>query len=192
MLDRPNVTLRVDDGRNFLLLHGGPYDVITADVIRPEHAGATALYSREYYALAREALAPGGIMLQWLQQLDEEHYRLMLRTFVESFPYVELWANASLLAGSNEPIQLTRAGLAARLADPQARSSLAASGLNTPDDVLNLYTGNRAEALRYLAEEQRTISDDRPYVEYHRTLGSERRPPDLTGFSRDIRNVLQE
>ena len=50
---RPNVTLHVDDGRNFLLMNRKKYDVITADIILPRHAGAGSLYSREYYELVR-------------------------------------------------------------------------------------------------------------------------------------------
>ncbi len=192
VLTRPNVRLRVDDGRNFLLLRGGPYDVITADVIRPAHAGASGVYSKEYYTLARDALSDDGIMLQWLEQLSEDQYKMLMRSFVETFPYVTLWANGSLVAGSKRPITLERAALARRLADSAARTSLASIGLNTPDDVLALYTGNREEALRYLADQRRAVTDDHPYVEYQRTLGDRRRPPDLRGFSRDVRQVLAE
>ena len=48
LLSRPNVHLRVDDGRNFLMMGRKKYDVITADIILPRHAGAGALYSKEY------------------------------------------------------------------------------------------------------------------------------------------------
>ncbi len=190
VLDRPNVRSRVDDGRNFLLLRGGPYDVITADVIRPTHAGASSVYSKQYYLLAKDALADDGLMLQWLEQLTEEQYKLMMRSFVDVFPNVTLWANGSLLVGSKQPLALNRETLARRLADPSARASLAAIGLNTPDDVLALYTGNRDEALRYLGDERRAITDDRPYLEYHRSLRAAGHPPDISGFSRDIRQVL--
>lgn len=192
VLGRPNVRLRVNDGRNFLLLSDGRYDVITADVIRPGHAGAGTVYSKEYFALARDSLTEGGIMVQWLEQLSEEQYKLMLRSFVETFLYVTLWANGSLVVGSNAPLRLDRATIARRLADPSARPSLALIGLNTPDDVLALYTGNREEALRYLEGETRAVTDDRPYVEYRRSLTGPSRPPDLSGFSRDIRQVLGE
>ncbi len=36
LLERPNVTLHVDDGRNFLLMSRKKYDVITADIILPQ------------------------------------------------------------------------------------------------------------------------------------------------------------
>ena len=53
---RPNVRLRVDDGRNYMLLTPERYDVVTADVILPVHAGAGNLYSVEYYRLMRRVL----------------------------------------------------------------------------------------------------------------------------------------
>ena len=65
LLSRPNVRLHVDDGRNFLLMNRKKYDVITADIILPRHAGAGALYSREYYELVRRSLADGGLAMQW-------------------------------------------------------------------------------------------------------------------------------
>ena len=86
VLHEPNVRLRVDDGRNFLLSRSGQYDVITADLIQPEHAGAGNLYSREYFKLVRRALAPGGLALQWIGARPEHEYQLILRTFLELFP----------------------------------------------------------------------------------------------------------
>ena len=39
-LSRPNVHLRVDDGRNYLMLTRRRYDIVTADVIHPIFAGS--------------------------------------------------------------------------------------------------------------------------------------------------------
>ena len=66
VLNQPNVRIRVDDGRNFLLLSGERFDVITADIIQPSHAGAGNLYSREYFTLVRRALKDNGLALQWI------------------------------------------------------------------------------------------------------------------------------
>ena len=66
LLTRPNVQLKVDDGRNHMLLTPERYDVITADVIVPMHAGAGNLYSVEYYRLMRRVLNPHGIAIQWI------------------------------------------------------------------------------------------------------------------------------
>ena len=65
LLSRPNVRVHVDDGRNFLMTRTRRYDVITADIILPRHAGAGSLYSREYFARVRVALRHNGLALQW-------------------------------------------------------------------------------------------------------------------------------
>src|SRR5688572_1797428 len=66
VLSRPNVRLRVDDGRNHLLATKRRYDVITADLILPIYSGAGNLYSAEYFRLVRNALAENGLALQWV------------------------------------------------------------------------------------------------------------------------------
>ena len=113
----PNVRVRTDDGRNYLLLTARRYDVVMADVIRPQHAGSAALYSLEYYTLARQALKPDGVMIQWIDpSLPENQYRMLLRTFLQAFPYATAWADGSFVVGSNRPYPLDRAVLAERLA----------------------------------------------------------------------------
>ena len=113
----PNVRVRTDDGRNYLLLTARRYDVVMADVIRPQHAGSAALYSLEYYTLARQALKPDGVMIQWIDpSLPENQYRMLLRTFLQAFPYATAWADGSFVVGSNRPSPLDRAVLAERLA----------------------------------------------------------------------------
>ena len=192
VLDRANVELKVDDGRNFLLLTEEKYDVITADIIRPRHAGAGNLYSTEYFRLARAALAENGVMVQWLEQLSDRQYTLLLRSFLEVFPYVSVWANGALLVGSNEPVLADPPAMAAKFSDPRVAPALARIGLSSPQDLLNLYTGDRAEALAY-AGEGPVITDDRPYVEYYRSLSTAGvRLPDLSGLSRDWRKIVRE
>jgi spermidine synthase len=87
LLTRPNVHLRVDDGRNFLMMGRKKYDVITADIILPRHAGAGALYSKEYYELVRDSLAEGGLAMQWNGGDSLTEYKLLMRTFISVFPY---------------------------------------------------------------------------------------------------------
>ena len=68
-----------------MLLGRSRYDVITADIIQPTHAGAGMLYSREYFALARRALTERGVMVQWIGLRSRLHYALMyLREAVEA------------------------------------------------------------------------------------------------------------
>ena len=84
------------------------YDVITADIILPRHAGAGSLYSREYFELVRRSLAPGGVVMQWNGGDSETEYKLLMRTFMSVFPYTTLWGDGSLMLGSLTPFTLSR------------------------------------------------------------------------------------
>ncbi|MFN8524858.1 MAG: fused MFS/spermidine synthase [Chloroflexota bacterium] len=164
--EQPNVQTIVDDGRNFLLVTDRKFDVITADAIWPTHAGATNLYSTEYYALARAALKPGGVMVQWVNRdLPEPELKMLMRTFVRAFPHVSLWFDGSLLAGSDRPIDPALPWLERKLSFPLTQASLAQVNLRNADDVRKLYVMDRASLEAYLGEGP-VISDDRPHLEY--------------------------
>jgi spermidine synthase len=58
--------VHVEDGRTFLRQGDERFDVITQEPMPPHFAGVAALYSREYYELARARLRDDGILVQWL------------------------------------------------------------------------------------------------------------------------------
>ncbi len=104
VLDQPNVHLIVDDGRNYLLRNRKRYDIITADIIQPNHAGAGNLYSKEYFELVKKSLKPDGIMVQWIGKRAVTQYKSIIRTFLEVFPNATLWADGIIMVGSKDPI----------------------------------------------------------------------------------------
>ena len=169
VLRRPNVRLHVDDGRNVLLLTSERYDAVTADIIQPHHAGAGSLYSVEYFRLARRVLGEGGIMVQWIGLRSEQHYKLILRTFLSVFPEVSLWGDGSLVVGSTSKVALTPEAFARRLAEPGVREALAPLGVT---DYASLAALHRADgpALRAFVGEGPVLTDDRPLVEYFLSL----------------------
>ena len=70
--------------------------------------GVAALYSREFYALARTRLKPAGFISQWLPayQVPAEAALAMVRAFVEVFPQAVLLSGAEadlLLVGTAGP-----------------------------------------------------------------------------------------
>jgi spermidine synthase len=166
VLDRPNVTLRVDDGRSVLRLGGRRFDVIAADPVEPTHAGAGYLYSREYFALMRGALADSGVVLQWIGVREEPEYRLILRTFLDVFPDATSWLDGRLLVGTSTPLRVAADRVATLRADPGLRRALDAIGL-TGDDVLASWFTAGPEALRRRAGDGPLLTDDRPMLEYH-------------------------
>ncbi len=179
VLEYPNLRLRIDDGRNHLLLTDHRYDVITADVIHPHNAGAALLYSQEYYRQVAQALKPGGLMSQWLENNpanpdNEPQRRLMARTFLSVFPYVTLWNNGSIMLGSNEPIDERIATIGSRWSARRLDTILAGSSLDSPAAVPALFTMTDSQ-LRAWAGTGPVMTDDRPLVEYFLSL------PERTG-----------
>jgi spermidine synthase len=185
VLRRTNVHLRIDDGRNYLLLTPKQYDVITADIIQPFHAGAGNLYSREYFQLAARALRDEGVMLQWIGHRPESQYKLIARTFLEVFPHTTVWADGTLLAGTKLPLRLSEARYRERLASPAHATALAGAGLATYDALLGLYTAG-AEELRTFIGEGPTLTDDRPLVEYFLSLPRNERDVSTDGLRGDV------
>ncbi len=185
----PNVDLVQNDARNHLLLSGRRYSVISGDAIRPNDAGAATLYSLEYYQLCAAALEEDGLMTQWLPPFSDYQYKLILRTFLAAFPHATLWQDGDLLIGSKSPITVDRAALEARLRHPQVREDLAGAGIGGADEFLRRFNAS-TEELRVVAGEGPVITDDRPYLEYFRSLPVDE-PPDMKRYSRDTRQVLR-
>lgn len=189
VLNRPHVRLRVDDGRNHLLTTRERYDIVTADIIQPIHAGAGNLYSAEYYRLAKRVLAPGGLMLQWIGNRPESQYKLMVRTFLDVFPHTTAWAGGTLLVGSTEPLKLDAGGFQAKLLHDSTRTALALIGVTGFDALLARYTAGPDE-LRAFVGPGSILTDDRPLVEYHRSLPANEPEIDLSGLRGDPARIV--
>lgn len=190
LLRRPNVRLRVDDGRNFLSLTRQRFDVVTADLIQPIHAGAGNLYSREYFTLVRNALAEGGIALQWIGHRPETQYKLIMRTFLEVFPHTTLWLDGQLMVGSLEPLVLTPALVDAKRARPETRAALDEVGLDSFETLVSWYVAGPDELRRFVGPGP-LLTDDRPLVEYHRSLPASDPPVNLAGVRGDVQPLIR-
>lgn len=181
VLTRSNVHLRVSDGRNHLALTTRRYDVITADIIQPEHAGAGLVYSREYFRLAREALKDDGVMLQWIGHRPKVEYDLIMRTFLSVFPDATLWNGGTLMVGTRRPLTISRAAYERKLEDPDTFAALESAGLQSYDALLGAYSAD-AEAMRAFVGDGPLLTDDRPLLEYHKSLPARGGQVDLSSF----------
>lgn len=169
VLAQPSTRVIVDDARSFLATTGERFDVITADIIQPTHAGAGALYSREYFSRVRARLAPGGLVLQWVGLREESAYTLIARTFQSVFPETTAWVGGTLLVGTVEPLRVSRAAVERQLSRPETRDEVAALGLTTYETLLSWYTAGPDE-LRAFVGAGPVLTDDRPRVEFYRSL----------------------
>jgi spermidine synthase len=169
LFSRPNVRLRVDDGRNHMLLTKERYDIVTADVILPIHAGAGNLYSVEYYRLMRQVLHNRGIALQWIGSQGETEYKLIMRTFLTVFPHTTLWHGGSLMLGSSRPLVLDEEAFAKKQMSPQSKAALDAMGFRSFEELLSRYTAGPVELRAFLGDGP-ILTDDRPLTEYFLSL----------------------
>jgi spermidine synthase len=183
LLQRPNVTLRVDDGRNYLLTTRKRYDVVTADIILPRHAGAGALYSQEYFRLVRQALKPGGVVLQW-NGGEGPIYRMILRTFMSVFPNTTLWADGTLMLGSVEPFTVSRAAYERRREDARFRALFDWEY----DTLMQHYVAGPPDLASWVGDGP-LITDDRPLIEYFLSLPTDEPPIDLRTLPRRSADV---
>ena len=189
LLRQPGVRLRVDDGRNFLQLSGERFDVITADIIQPHHAGAGNLYSREYFRLVRRALKDDGLTLQWIPRHSGRQYRLIMRTFLDVFPDATLWHDGELMVGSLRPLRINALAVQEKWTRPVTQAALAEIGLTDFGTLLRWYTAGPREMRQFVGEGQ-VLTDDRPLVEYFRSLPRRDPPMDLSSLKGDVRPLV--
>jgi len=141
------VRVRLGDGRTTLAGARGAYDVITMEPLLPDSPFGVYLYTREFYAIARDALAPGGLLCQWVppHALEPETFRAVLDAFASAFPWSSVWlsgAQVILLGGEREPaLDPLRFPASGALA-----SSLAELGLSTPAALIARRVADGARA----------------------------------------------
>ena len=127
-LDDPRVTLHLADGRNHLLVHDTRYDMISMELSSVWFAGAANLYSSEFYRLARQHLAGGGILQQWVQlhHIRQRDFATILNTLHREFPHVALvyGGGQGVLLASEHPLTVARAQIAALGARPDVIATL--------------------------------------------------------------------
>jgi predicted membrane-bound spermidine synthase len=137
-LSDPRVHLIRNDARAALLLADGEeYDIIASQPSHPWTGGAAHLYTREFFALARERLSPGGVLAQWmaLKYIDESLLRSLIATLTDVFPHVVVYrpgSSALLFFASDEPLDLEKSSARAIAAAPDEFATL---GIFGPEDV---------------------------------------------------------
>ena len=106
-LEDPRCHVHIEDARTFLTLNPQKYDLIVSVPSNPWVTGVSGLFSRDFFRIARERLAPGGRMVQWIHtyESNEALVKLVVRTLRDSFEHGTTWLGAAdmLLVASREP-----------------------------------------------------------------------------------------
>jgi spermidine synthase len=195
VLKDPRVAVYVNDGRQHLQMQPeASYDLIALEPPPIAHAGVGALYSREFYALARSRLRSEGYISQWLPayQVPPATTLAMIRAFVEVFPHAVLISGAYpmlQLVGTNASrIEIDPFHVATALSRaPAVQADLQRLDLGSVREIVGTFVGSA----QTLAEASRSVtpaSDDRPLQEYSvRSLlnpGSQGVPASVADLSR--------
>lgn len=139
----PRVHRFLGDGRSVLLASDRAYDVIVSEPSNPWIAGVASLFTADFYRAARRRMAPGAVFCQWAQlyELGPARVKMIYRTFAEAFPHVYAFTPGdettdTILLGSDEPLAIDLAGLAARMrASPALAAELARAEVDHPEDL---------------------------------------------------------
>jgi spermidine synthase len=88
VLADPRTHLILQDARAHLQLTDRRYDVIISEPSNPWMEGLAALFTRDFFAAARDRLTDGGLFAQWIHayQMDWETFSMIGRGFAEVFP----------------------------------------------------------------------------------------------------------
>ncbi len=166
-LDDPRFRVHVEDGRFFLLTTGQTYDLITAEPPPPKAAGIASLYSREFFALAKSRLNPGGLVSYWfpVYQATPDETKSMMRAFCDVFEDCTLWTGWGLewtMVGSNGfKGRIERDSFERQWKDEAVRAQLEALAFETPEMLGTTFLADAAQ-LKRIYGDALPLDDDHP------------------------------
>ena len=105
--------------------------------------------------------------------------QLMVRAFLAAFPHTTLWQGGTLLVGSKRPLAISRSSFERQRRSPATREALDLIGLRTFEDLTALFVAGSAELRAFIGEGD-MLTDDRPRLEFHRSLPRGDREIDLS------------
>jgi predicted membrane-bound spermidine synthase len=174
-LHDPRVDLTIEDGRFFLQTTNKRFDLITSEPPPPLAHGVVNLYSREYFQLLRDRLAPGGMATHWLPvfQFRQADLRAIMRAWVDVFPDSSLWAGSGdnwILLGVGEGGRApSEEEFRGPWRDPQVSAELRDLGVESPEELGALFVLD-AEGMLALTGDTAPLSDAFPYMRIPRDV----------------------
>jgi spermidine synthase len=173
VVDNPIVDIRIDDGRHYLATTDATFDAITSDPLDPWVKGAAALYTQEFWQLARSRLNPGGVVTVFVQlyETTEDAVKSEIASFFAVFPNGAVFANTAQGTGydlvllgraSDAPIDVE--AIRRRLASSEyerVRRSLAEVGFRSAVELFGTYIGSAADLAAWL--EDARLNTDRNF-----------------------------
>jgi hypothetical protein len=115
----------------------------------------------------------------------------MMRTFLDVFPHATLWFGGTLMVGALNPLTLDRSIVEAKRAHRQTAAALDDIGLRDFRTLASWYTAGPDE-MRAFVNGGTVLTDDRPLIEYHRSLPGDDAPVDLSRLRGDVSRLIRD
>jgi spermidine synthase len=190
-LDDSRVSVILEDGRNHITLTEKKYDVIISEPSNPWISGVGALFTQDFYRLARTKLKPDGIMCIWMHtNMSPESFKSISRAFLSVFSNITMWESIVgddyLLIGSHkaepvlyeivngvkgfilphqEPYSLPYEKVKRLLEDPVQGRELKRLGISSVRDLMGLLVMDQDE-LKKFSEGAPIHTDDNSLLEF--------------------------
>jgi spermidine synthase len=174
ILSQPGFRLIIDDGRHYLLRTTAKYDVITSNAVHVRTS--PYLYTKEFYGLCRDRLAPGGAVCQWLptNNIPEKEFKQLVSAFLSVFQHTTVWyinPGHFLLLGTLDRLTIDCMRLQTRLQQENIRTMLHKVNLDNPAVFMSLLLMDEDDVARFAALVA-PHTDDHPAAEFVRVLES--------------------
>jgi spermidine synthase len=203
VLADPRTNLIIQDARAHLLLTKQKYDVIISEPSNPWMAGLAALFTRDFFELAKNKLNEGGIFVQFIHsyQMNWDIFSMVGRTFAEVFPNSLLLRTAPsrrlcdyLLVGFKTKTTLSMENVKRRLAYAQKSQNVKIPNPKVPyrlvvsEDLLKLFGPGPVNT-----DEQPSLEFAAPKLMYYSDESAiEKNIEDKKWLSEQTRNIVEE
>jgi predicted membrane-bound spermidine synthase len=165
----PRSKVYFEDAKSYFARHGRRYDVIMAEPSNPWVNGVASLFSTEFYQDIKRYLAPGGVLVQWLQVYDFSDRLLgsILAALGENFADYEIYESnpGDLLVVAAVDGKVPRPGPLPGT-ETAFMEQLHRLGITRAEEISARYLGNRKQLMPlFVTLDPPVNSDFRPVVQ---------------------------
>ena len=169
-LSDPRTKLFIEDALAFLKITPRLYDIIVSEPSNPWIAGIGNLYTTDFFEVCKRRMNTGGLMVQWfhLYEMNDDLFKLVVRTFQSSFKYVSIWQPISvdvIMICSNQPITMNYDKIQAVISQKGVKEDLQRIQLKDAATLLSLEMLSPESVLRYIGVGDLN-TEDHPRLEY--------------------------
>jgi predicted membrane-bound spermidine synthase len=169
--DDPRTNLFIEDALAYLKITPRMYDVIINEPTNPWIAGVGNLFTTEFFVACKRRMNTGGCMVQWfhLYEMNDELFKMIVRTFQSSFKYVSIWQPLTadvIMIGSEQPITIDYDKINAAMNVKEIQDDLKRISIPDAATFLSLEMLSPKSVMRYIGVGDLN-TEDHPRLEYN-------------------------